>query len=101
MWRKGELFMRQESDGFSAGMLQRIYERILFQDKTLSIQRKIRMLDQLFTEQSDRRMHEEAMRRVKDLCAALKQMGIQPEMVTFSELTGEASHTGRIVHLDS
>lgn len=93
--------MMQENDGFSVGMLQRIYERILFQDKTLNIQSKLRMLDQLFTEQSGPGTHEEALRRVKDRCAALRKMGIFPKEVTFSELTGGASHTGRTVYLDS
>ena len=90
-----------KNDGFSADMLQMIYERILFQDKTLSIKSKIRMLEQLFSEQHGPGTHPEALRRVKDQCSALKQVGIRPEDVTYSELTGGASHTCHTSRLDS
>lgn len=90
-----------KNDGFSADMFQMIYERILFQDKTLSIKSKLRMLEQLFSEQHGPGTHPEALRRVKDQCSALKQVGIRPEDVTYSELTGGASHTCHTARLDS
>lgn len=85
--------MLPKNDGFSADMLQAIYERILFQDKTLSIKSKLRMLDNLFDEQHGLGTHREALRRVKDQCSAFKHVGIRPDAVTYSELSGGASRT--------
>ena len=93
--------MLHTNDGFSADMLQRLYERIVFQDKTLSIRSKLRMLDQLFVEQRVPGAHREALRRVKDECSAMKQVGIKPETVTYSDLRGGASRTNHIECLDS
>ncbi len=95
------LSMLHTNDGFSADMLQRLYERIVFQDKTLSIRSKLRMLDQLFVEQRVPGAHREALRRVKDECSAMKQVGIKPETVTYSDLRGGASRTNHIECLDS
>lgn len=90
--------MKQSAVARAAGISPAVFNHML---RGRRIKSKIRMLEQLFSEQHGPGTHPEALRRVKDQCSALKQVGIRPEDVTYSELTGGASHTCHTARLDS
>lgn len=69
-----------------------LIQRILFEDKSLSVQKKLKMLNNLFMDKVDWKSKSGYFHTVNDLCLALRSRNINPNKITFAELHGEEHH---------